>query len=129
MLDFTGGQSNQSFLDDTLDNFVNTKDAGLLNTLFETGSSVAGGATVARSWGGVTPLQAVSAVWAASRSNVSIPGLIGFRTLPQLAFTASVTWATNTVLLKGMYNSGVLVGSALRTGANRIAASLCSSGN
>lgn len=123
--DFTGGQSNQSFIDDTVNNFVDTKGSGF-NTVLEGGASMFGGGTVAGAWGGVTPLQAAAAAWATYQSDVSIPGLIGFRTVPQLLFTTGVTWATNALLIKGMYNSGVLVGSVLRTAANRAASAVCS---
>ena len=122
--DFTGGQSNQSFVDDVVNNFVDTKDSGL-NKLLETGSTMAGGGTVAGAWGGVTPLQAAVAAWKTYNSPVSIPGLIGFRTVPQILFTTGVTWATNTLLIKGVYNSGVLTGSILRTGVNRLASTTC----
>lgn len=121
---FTGGASNQSFTDDVVNNFVDTKDSGL-NTLLETGWSLAGGSTVAGAWGGVTPLQAAAAAWTTYNSPISIPGLIGFRTVPQLLFTTGVTWATNTLLIKGVYNSGVLAGSILRTGVNRLAWATC----
>jgi hypothetical protein len=80
---------------------------------------------VAGAWGGITPIQALQAVWANYQSDVSIPGLIGFRTVPQLLYTTGVTWAINTLIIKGMYNSGVLFGSVLRTGANRVAAEIC----
>lgn len=108
-----------------VDNFVNTKDSGL-NTALEAGSSMFGGGIVAQSWGGVTPLQAAGAAWATYQSDMSIPGLVGFRTVPQLLFTTGVTWATNVLLIKGVYNSGVLVGSVLRTAANRAASGVCS---
>ena len=123
--DFTGGQSNQSVVDDVVNNFVDTKGSGF-NTVLEGGASMFGGGTVAGAWGGVTPLQAAAAAWATYQSDVSIPGLIGFRTVPQLLFTTGVTWATNALLIKGMYNSGVLVGSVLRTAANRAASAVCS---
>jgi hypothetical protein len=119
-----GGDSNQSFLDDVVDNFVDVKDSGW-STLAELGSSWAGGGTVAASWGGVTPLNAARQWWQAYSAAVRIPGLIGFRSAQQLAFTAGVTWATNAVLLKGAYNAGVLAGSIFRTSANRLIRASC----
>lgn len=44
--DFTGGQSNQSFIGDTVNNFVDTKGSGF-NTVLEGGASMFGGGTVA----------------------------------------------------------------------------------
>ena len=108
--DFTGGDSNQSFVDDVVNNFVDTKET-LASSVAETALTLGGGGTVAQTWGGVTPLNAVRQAVGALGSEVSIPGLIGFRTVPQLLFTTGVTWATSAFLIKGVYNAGVLAGS------------------
>lgn len=126
--DFTGGESNRSFVEDVVNNFVDTKNYGidnfadntfgtdLANTPYVpnpglgTAAGAATGGRVAATWGGVTPVQALGAAWATYRSTVSIPGLIGFRTVPQLLFTTGVTWATSALLIKGAYNAEVLTG-------------------
>ncbi|MFL6605692.1 MAG: hypothetical protein ACJ8R9_30795 [Steroidobacteraceae bacterium] len=125
ILDFTGGDSNQSFVDDVVDNFVDTKDS-FGNTLFENGASIWGGGKFAATYYGTTPMRALGLAVAGYRSAVRIPGLLGSATPLQLAGTAAATWAINAVLIKGTYNAGVLIGSVLRTAANRAAAAACS---
>lgn len=139
--DFTGGASNQSFVDDVVNNFVDTTDFGVsdvanslgvgfdlpsvLNPGVDSATSLALGGLVARTYGGVTPFQALGQAWNASRSAIRTPGLIGFRTVPSLIATSGATWAVNAVLIKGVYNSGVLVGSISRTAVNRAATATC----
>ena len=125
ILDFTGGNSNQSFVDDVVNNFVDTNDS-VASTLTKTALSLAGGGTAAAGYYGTTPLQAANMAWSAYNSAVRIPGLIGSATPLQLVSTAAATWAINSVLIKGSYDAGVLFGSILRTGANRVAAWSCS---
>jgi hypothetical protein len=125
ILDFTGGNSNQSFVDDVVNNFVDTNDS-VASTLTKTAVSLAGGGTAAAGYYGTTPLQAANMAWSAYNSAVRIPGLIGSATPLQLVSTAAATWAINSVLIKGSYGAGVLFGSILRTGANRVAAWSCS---
>jgi hypothetical protein len=123
--DFTGGESNQSFVDDVANNFVDTNDS-LASTLTKAGLSVAGGGTAAAGYYGTTPGQAIGLAWSSYNSAVRIPGLIGSATPLQLVSTAAATWAINSVLIKGSYDAGVLAGSVLRTAANRAAAATCS---
>ncbi len=124
VLDSTGGQSNQSALDDIVDNFVDTNDS-LASTLTKAGLSLAGGGTAAAGYYGTTPGKAIGIAWSTYNSAVRIPGLIGSATPLQLVSTAVATWAINSVLIKGSYDAGVLIGSALRTAANRVAAAVC----
>jgi hypothetical protein len=125
ILDFTGGDSNQSFVDDVVNNFVDTNDS-LGSTLTKAGLSLAGGGTAAAGYYGTTPGQAIGLAWSTYNSAVRIPGLIGSATPLQLVSTAAATWAINSVLIKGSYDAGVLIGSILRTAANRAAAAACS---
>ncbi len=137
--DFTGGRSVQSFANDVADNFMATKyttindlGASALNVanvspskVAETVLTAAGAATTAASWGGITPAQAIGQAWNTYNAAVRVSGLIGIRTPPQLVATAGASWLWNVFLIKGAYNSGVLVGSLLRTGANRLATTAC----
>jgi hypothetical protein len=141
--DFTGGPSDQSFTDDVVNNFVETSNFGVDNLVdsladtdlanapyvpnpgLGTAVSAVGAGTVTSAWCGVTPIQAVGQAVNAHNSSVRLPGLIGFRTPLQLFGTASVSWLVCTVALKRIYDSGLLVGSTLRTAANRAAAAGC----
>jgi RHS repeat-associated protein len=135
IIDLTGGTSDRSFVDDVVDNFVDTTDFGIQDLLgadvplpnpgLDSAISGAAGGFAARQYGGVTPFGAVGQWWAASHSAIRTPGLIGFRTLPSLAVTAGATWAINALLLQGTYDAGVLIGSIVRTTANRAAAAAC----
>lgn len=125
ILDFTGGDGNQSFVDDVVNNFVDTNDS-LASTLTKGGLSLAGGGTAAAGYYGTTPGRAIGLAWPAYDSTVRIPGLIGSATPLQLVSTAAAAWAINSVLIKGSYDAGVLMGSILRTAANRVAAAACS---
>jgi hypothetical protein len=46
---------------------------------------------------------------------------IGSLSYAQATVTAGGTWAINALLIKGSYDAGVLAGSLLRTGVNRLA--------
>lgn len=127
IVDLTGGESNQSFVDDVVNNFVDTNDS-IASTATKTGLSLVGGGTAAAAYYGTTPFQAIGLAWSAYNSSVRIPGLIGSATPLQLFSTAAATWAINSVLIKGSYDAGVLAGSILRTGANRLATATCGRG-
>jgi RHS repeat-associated protein len=121
--DFTGGASNQSFLDDVVNNFVDTKDT-LANTVIESGASLIGGGTAANAYGGLTAGALAVQAWKDYQSPFNMTG-IGFRTYSSAFATAGATWAINSVLIKGSYNAGVLAGSVLRTAINRTASATC----
>ena len=112
IVDLTGGESNQSFVDDVVNNFVDTNDS-IASTATKTGLSLVGGGTAAAAYYGTTPFQAIGLAWSAYNSSVRIPGLIGSATPLQLFSTAAATWAINSVLIKGSYDAGVL--AACRT--------------
>lgn len=107
-----------------VDNFVNVKDTGA-STVASGVLSVAGGGTTAAAWGGVTPLQATVQAWRGHHDLVRVPGMVGVRTPLQWVGTAGASWLVNTVLIKGVYNAGLLVGSISRTAINRAAAAAC----
>ena len=121
MVDATGGCSNQNFTDDVVSNFVNVEDS---TSLFKTVGSLAAGGTFAKTYGGLTALGAATQAMAESESGIVMTGL-GARTFTQAAVTAGATWAINGVLIKGTYDSGVLISSVLRTAVNRAASSSC----
>jgi hypothetical protein len=123
--DFTGGASDQSFTDDVVNNFVDTKNSAASSAL-ELASSLGGGGTAAAGYYGTTPLKVVGLAIAGYNDAVRIPGLLGSATPLQLFGTAAATWAVNSVLIKGIYNAGVLAGSIARTAANRAATAACS---
>lgn len=122
--DATGGESNQAWYDDVADNFVYTTDTGA-SFLLSTGLSVAGASTTARSWGGITLMQLGQQAWDSRYGAIQTPGLIGARSVPSAFVTAGASWVVNAVLIKGVYNSGVLAGSLIRTGVNRAADGMC----
>jgi hypothetical protein len=90
IVDFTGGDSNQSFVDEVVDNFVDTNDS-LASTLTKAGLSLAGGRMAAGGYYGTTPGQAIVQAWSAYNSTISIPGLVGSKTPLQLVSTAAAT--------------------------------------
>lgn len=55
-----------------------------------------------------------------ARSGFAVSG-IGSRTFVQAGATAPGSWILTTAAVTGMYSSGVLAGSILRTGVNRLA--------
>lgn len=135
--DFTGGQSNQSALDDIVDNYVDTKSFGIDNVVDNTfGTHIAGNVpqianpgvqtavmlgggagVVARTWGGQTLFQATSLAVRGASLGLNVP-------YAALATTGGVTFALG-YLVKGTYSAGILAGSIIRTGANRVASALC----
>lgn len=50
--DYTGGESNQSFVDDVVDNFVNVKDTAA-STVLGAGASIVGGGTASKAYAGL----------------------------------------------------------------------------
>lgn len=122
--DTTGGESNQAWHNDVADNFVDTTDNGA-SELLSTGLSLAGASYTARSWGGITFMQLGQQAWNSRYGTIRTPGLIGARSVPSAYVTAGASWVVNAVLIKGMYNSGVLAGSLIRTGVNRAADGMC----
>jgi hypothetical protein len=126
IVDLTGGESGQSFVDDVVNNFVDVKDNGA-STVAEVGASLLGGGTAANAYGGLTAGALAAQAWKDYRGPFTMTG-IGFRSFSSAFATAGATWAFNSVLIKGMYNSGVLVGSVLRTGINRVASATCNRG-
>ena len=82
------------------------------------------GRAFAKKYGGLTALGAAADVLRDSRAGFAISG-VGSRTFPQAAATAGATWAINGVLIEGTFDSGVLAGSVLRTGVNRMASGTC----
>ena len=115
--DVTGGCSSSSFVDDVVDNFVNMQES---TSLLKKGTSLAFGGAFAKQYGGLTFGATAFGLFKESRSGFAITG-IGSRTFAQAAVTAGATWAINGVLIKGAINAGVLTGSILRTGINRVA--------
>jgi RHS repeat-associated protein len=122
--DATGGESNQTWYADVADNFVGATDTGA-SALLSTGLSIAGASTTANSWGGITVMQLGHQAWDSRYGAIRTPGLIGARSVPSAFMTAGASWVVNAVLIKGAYNSGVLVGSLIRTGMNRAAGGAC----
>lgn len=119
--DATGGCSSNSFTDDVVDNFVDVQDK---TSLGRTALSFGLGGVFAKQYGGLTALGVVADMLRDSRAGFAISG-IGSRTFSQAAATAGATWAINGVLIKGAFDSGVLTGSMLRTGVNRLTSSSC----
>jgi len=119
--DATGGCSNNTFANDVLNNFVDVQDR---TSPVKTGLSLGLGGAFAQQYGGLTAFGAVAAAWRDSRAGFTITG-IGSRTFLQAAATAGGTWAINFVLIKGSFDAGVLAGSVLRTGVNRLASTEC----
>lgn len=115
--DATGGCSNNSFVDDVVDNFVNVQDH---TSLVKMGTSAALGGMVAKQYGGLTFGGALVGLVKELRSGFVVTG-IGSRTFTQAAATAGATWAVNSALIKGSFDAGVLAGSIARTAANRAA--------
>ncbi|HZD53807.1 MAG TPA: RHS repeat-associated core domain-containing protein, partial [Woeseiaceae bacterium] len=60
--DATGGESNQAWYNDVVDNFVETTDTGA-SALLSNGLSMAGASISAKSWGGITLLQLGQQAW------------------------------------------------------------------
>jgi RHS repeat-associated protein len=119
--DATGGCSNQSAVDDVVENFNNVQDS---TSLLKTAAGLGLGGAVASKYGGLTTMGVAKQALSEYRTGIAITGLAG-RTFAQAAATAGATWAINGVLIKGTFDAGVLVGSVLRTAVNR-AASDCS---
>lgn len=118
----TGGCSRNSFADDVMNNFVEVQDR---TSLAKVGISLAFGGAFAKRYGGLTVLGAIADVLRDSRAGFAITGL-GSRTFLQAAATGAATWAINGILIKGIFDAGVLAGSVLRTAINRAAsASAC----
>jgi RHS repeat-associated protein len=135
--DFTGGQSNQSALDDIVDNYVETKSFGVDNIVdnifgthiagdvpqianpgVQTAIMLGGGSgVVAQAWGGQTLFQATSLAVRGASLGLNVP-------YAALAATGGVTFALG-YLVKGTYSAGILAGSTIRTGANRLTSALC----
>jgi RHS repeat-associated protein len=115
--DSTGGCSGNSFNDDVVNNFVDVEDN---TSLLKAGTSLALGGQFAKQYGGLTFGSAVIGLVREARSGFAVTG-IGSRTFLQAAATAGATWAANSVLIKGSYDAGVLLGSVLRTAINRAA--------
>ena len=104
----TGGCSNQSFIDDSFNNFTNVNET---IGWYRFGLTVGFGSAFANTYGGLTPIQA------------AVRG-VGFRTGVQAVGTIGGTMAINAVLIGGMFQAGNLVGSFGRTAVNRGAAAL-----
>jgi RHS repeat-associated protein len=117
--DATGGCSNNSFVDDVVNNFVDVQDS---TSLLKGGTSLALGGQFAKQYGGLTFGGAAMGLVKEMRSGFTVTG-IGSRTFLQAAVTSGATWAVNSVLIKGSFDAGVLAGSILRTAANRAASS------
>ncbi|HEX7864168.1 MAG TPA: RHS repeat-associated core domain-containing protein, partial [Variovorax sp.] len=119
--DATGGCSDQGFMDDVISNFVDVQDQ---TSLLKTGMSLGLGGAFAKQYGGLTALGAAAEVYRDNRSGFRITG-VGARTFGQAAATGGATWLVNGVLIKGSFDAGVLGGSVLRSGINRLASGGC----
>ncbi|WP_431264066.1 RHS repeat-associated core domain-containing protein [Roseateles chitinivorans] len=117
--DLTGGCSSNSFVEDVVNNFVDVEER---TSLLQIGTSLALGGQFAKTFGGMTILGAAGGLYGELRSGFTMTG-IGSRTFLQAAVTTTVTTAVNTVLIKGAFDAGILVGSILRTAVNRAASS------
>ena len=126
--DATGGCSNNTFIDDMITNFNKTQDHMSYDVVAildgKMALSLALGGSFAKQYGGLTVGGAAWGLFKESRSGFSVTG-IGSRTFPQVAGTLGVTWLINSVLIKGSFDAGVLVGSVLRTGVNRLSSRGC----
>ena len=117
--DLTGGCSSTSAIDDIVVNFNNVQnDTSVEKSI----GGLALGGQAAKQYGGLTAIGALGSVYRDYRQGFAIAG-IGSRTFLQAAATGAATWAVNAVLIKGSYDAGVLIGSVLRTGLNRLSAS------
>jgi hypothetical protein len=90
--------------------------------LLKAGTSLALGGQFAKQYGGLTFGGAAMGLVKEMRRGFTVTG-IGSRTILQAAATSGVTWAANSVLIKGSFDAGVLAGSILRTAVNRAASS------
>ena len=106
-------------MDDVIGNFVNVQED---TSLLKAGTSLAFGGAFAKQYGGLTFGGTVAGLIKEYRSGWVLTG-IGSRSFTQAAATAGATWAINSVLIKGSYDAGVLAGSIMRTGINRVASS------
>ncbi|WP_158228939.1 RHS repeat-associated core domain-containing protein [Chitinimonas sp. BJB300] len=119
--DATGGCSGNSAVDDIVANFMEVQDA---TSIAKTVGSMAAGGSFAKTYGGLTVVGAATQAVRDSRAGYALSG-IGSRTFAQAVATGTATMAINSVLIKGTYDAGVLMGSVIRTGVNRAVSSGC----
>ena len=123
--DYTGGCNNNSFLQNTIENYTNVMDEIGLARM---GLTFTFGGMFAKNYGGITVGQALLQIYKQILSPYGFRGLnsmsVGINTVSSLSRGLAATSLANTILISGMFSSGVLIGSAIRSGVNKAFSSM-----
>jgi RHS repeat-associated protein len=119
----TGGCSDDTFMNDVLNNYIETQNS--IPSIVKASASFGLAGKTAGTYGGLTPIGAISGYISDPKTGSSITPGIGSRTYPQVAGTVAATSVANFVILQGMFSSGVLIGSILRSSINRGTSGSC----